>query len=187
LTMLPPGSLQGCYLKKYWEEKVNITVAGLETENKKMYTHASSYQREAARKFKGEHMQVRNTKQREHIISVLRDEGRPMSINEIYNAIITDLPRIAKSTIYRNIDQLLEQNLIEKHHFNDNEIFYLYKKNESEHTHFIICDECKCTYSIPSCPIREIEDYIAAEGFVIKNHQIQITGLCKNCAQNHSK
>ena len=132
-------------------------------------------------------MQVRNTKQRKHIISVLKDFDRPMSINDIYNAIIYELPGIAKSTIYRNIDQLLEQNLIEKHHIMDNEVYYHYKESDREHTHYIICDECKSTYSLPSCPIREIEDYIEAEGFIIKNHQIQITGLCKNCAQNHSK
>ncbi len=112
-----------------------------------------------------------------------------MSINEIYNAIIYQLPRIAKSTIYRNIDQLYEQNLIEKHHFSDNEIFYLYKESVDKHTHFIICDQCKCTFSLPSCPIQELEDYIEAEGFIIKDHQIQITGLCKSCAynQNHLK
>lgn len=132
-------------------------------------------------------MNVRNTKQKQLIISILRDADRPMSINEIYNRIIHKLPRIAKSTIYRNIDMLLEQNLIEKYHFNDNEIFYLFKENEGEHTHFIICDDCKKIYNLPSCPIRVIEDSIEAEGFIIKDHQIQITGICKSCSINQIK
>lgn len=127
-------------------------------------------------------MQVRNTKQKKHIISILKKSNRPLSINEIYNKIIYELPRIAKSTIYRNIDLLLEQNLIEKYYFNDNEIFYLYKERDSDHTHFIICDDCKKIYNLPSCPLREIENSIKAEGFIIKNHQIQITGICKSCA-----
>ena len=131
-------------------------------------------------------MQVRTTKQKKHILSILKESNRPLSINEIYNRIVCELPRIAKSTIYRNIDLLLEHNLIEKHHFNDNETFYLYKENEDDHTHFIICDECKKTYSLPSCPIKEIEDAIKAEGFLIKDHQIQIVGICKSCAFNHS-
>lgn len=132
-------------------------------------------------------MQVRNTKQKKLIMSVLKDSDRPLSINEIYNAIVYELPRIAKSTIYRNIDLLLEQGLIEKHHFNDNQVFYLYKESEDDHTHFIICEDCKKTYSLPSCPIREIEDSIEAEGFIIKDHQFQITGICKSCSLNHSK
>lgn len=127
----------------------------------------------------------RNTKQKQLIVSILKEANRPLSINDIYKIIIKDLPRIAKSTIYRNIDLLLNQNLIEKHNFNDNEIFYLYKENRDDHTHFLRCDDCKSVYNLPSCPIREIEDSIEAEGFIIKEHQIQITGICKNCASNH--
>jgi Fe2+ or Zn2+ uptake regulation protein len=132
-------------------------------------------------------MNVRNTKQRQLIISILKDADRPLSINEIYNKLIHELPRIAKSTIYRNIDQLLGQNLIEKHNFNHNEIFYLYKGNKGEHSHFIICDDCKKIYNLPTCPIREIEDFIETEGFIIMDHQIQIIGICKSCALNHKK
>ena len=106
-------------------------------------------------------------------------------INDIYNKIIDKLPRIAKSTIYRNIDQLTSLNLIEKFHFDENEIFYLYKGNDQEHSHFIVCHECKKFYTLPSCPIRELEDSIEAEGFIIKDHKFQISGICKNCSLNH--
>lgn len=128
----------------------------------------------------------RNTRQRQLIISILKESHQPLSINDIYREITRELPRIAKSTIYRNIDQLLEQNLIDKYYYNDNEIFYHYKESRNEHTHFIICDECKKTFNLPSCPIIEIEDAIEAEGFIIKDHQIQITGTCKNCAKKNS-
>lgn len=127
-------------------------------------------------------MQTRNTRQKKHIISILKNSNKPLSINEIYDRVIYELPKIAKSTIYRNIDILLEQNLIEKYFFNDNEIFYLYKDKDSQHTHFIICDDCKKIYNLPSCPIREIEASISSEGFIIKDHQIQITGICRNCS-----
>lgn len=129
---------------------------------------------------------MRNTKQKKHIISILKNAKHPLSINEIYNRIICDLPRIAKSTIYRNIDLLLDQNLIEKHHLNDNEIFYLYKENDGDHTHYVICDDCEKTYNLPSCPIEEIENYMETEGFIIKDHQLHISGVCKDCA-SHNK
>lgn len=126
----------------------------------------------------------RNTKQKQLIVSILKNARRPLSINEIYNKTIHNLPRIAKSTIYRNIDMLLDNNLIEKYYFNDNEVFYRYKENENEHAHYIICDKCKNVYDLPFCPIREIEKSIEADGFIIKEHQIQITGICKSCAKN---
>lgn len=124
----------------------------------------------------------RNTKQKQLILSILKDAERPLSINDIYNRMVSEIPRIAKSTIYRNIDMLLSQNMIEKYYLNDNEVFYKYKNDKNEHIHYIICDNCKKIYTLPTCPIKELEEAIKAEGFIIKDHQIQITGLCKNCA-----
>ncbi len=129
----------------------------------------------------------RNTRQKQLILSILKEADRPMSINEVYLQVAKELPKIAKSTIYRNIDALLEQNLIDKYHFNDTEIFYRIKADTSEHKHFIICDECKKVFDLPSCPIHEIEHTIEENGFIIKDHLIQITGTCKNCADQNNK
>ena len=124
----------------------------------------------------------RNTKQKQLILTILRETDRPMSINEIYLQVIKLLPKIAKSTIYRNIDTLLSQNLIDKYHYNDNEVFYRIKADSNEHKHFILCDDCKQVFDLPSCPIHEIEHLLEEEGFIIKDLLIQITGTCKNCA-----
>jgi Fur family ferric uptake transcriptional regulator len=126
----------------------------------------------------------RNTKQKQIILTIMKEAGRPMSINEIYSQIVLQLPRIAKSTIYRNIDSLLNQNLIDKYHLNDNETFYRIKADQSEHKHLVICDECKKVFDLPSCPLNALEDAMEEKGFIIKEHQIQITGICKACAKN---
>ncbi len=129
---------------------------------------------------------TRNTKQKQIILTILKEADRPMSINEIYQQVVQVLPKIAKSTIYRNIDVLLNQNLIDKYHFNDFEIFYRIKANRSEHKHFVICDDCNQLFDLPICPIHELEHSMEEEGFIIKDHQIHISGICKNCA-NQSK
>jgi Fe2+ or Zn2+ uptake regulation protein len=110
-----------------------------------------------------------------------------MSINEIYSKTVDKLPKIAKSTIYRNIDALLSQNLIDKYHLTDNEVYYRIKADKDEHRHFVICDDCKKVFNLPSCPIHEIETTMEEEGFIIKKHQIEITGICKDCLKNKSK
>lgn len=130
---------------------------------------------------------ARNTKQKQLILSILKESNRPMSINEIYAQVVLSLPKIAKSTIYRNIDALLDQNLIDKYHLNDNEIFYRIKANSSEHKHFVICDDCKKVFDLPTCPIHDLENAMEEEGFIIKDHQIQISGICKACAKNKMK
>ncbi len=127
---------------------------------------------------------TRNTKQKQLILSILKKADRPMSINEIYSQVVMTLPKIAKSTIYRNIDTLLNQNLIDKYHLNDNEIFFRIKANSSEHKHFVICDDCKKIFDLPTCPIHNLENVMEEEGFIIKDHHIQISGICKTCAKN---
>ncbi len=130
---------------------------------------------------------IRNTKQRQLILSILRETDRPMSINEIYLQVTKDMPKLAKSTIYRNIDALLSQKLIDKYHFKDNEVFYRIKADSDEHKHFLLCVDCKKVFDLPSCPIHEIEHAIEEEGFIIKDHLIQITGTCKTCALQNKK
>ncbi len=128
----------------------------------------------------------RNTKQKQLLLAILKEADRPMSINEIYTQVVIQLPKIAKSTIYRNIDSLLSQNLIDKYHLNDNEIFYRIKADSNEHKHFVICDDCKKVFDLPSCPIHALENAMEEEGFIIKDHQIQISGICKSCSKNNS-
>lgn len=124
----------------------------------------------------------RNTKQKQLILSLLKEADKPMSINELYAQVVLTLPKIAKSTIYRNIDQLLNQNLIDKYHLNDNEIFYRIKQDKDEHKHIVICDDCKKVFDLPSCPILELEHSMSEKGFIIKEHHIQINGICQTCA-----
>jgi Fe2+ or Zn2+ uptake regulation protein len=125
----------------------------------------------------------RNTRQKQLILTILREADRPISINEVYSQVVLSLPTIAKSTIYRNIDSLLSQNLIDKYHFNNNEVFYRIKTDTNEHKHVVICDDCKKVFDLPSCPIHALEDAMEEEGFIIKEHQIQINGICKSCAK----
>ncbi|NLC17826.1 MAG: transcriptional repressor [Clostridiales bacterium] len=124
----------------------------------------------------------RNTRQKQLLLNILREADRPMSINELHTKLSEVLPKIAKSTIYRNIDSLLAQNLIDKYRLNDNEVYYKIKADSHEHKHYLICDNCKKTFDLPSCPIRDLENAMKEKGFIIKDHQIQINGLCKSCA-----
>lgn len=128
----------------------------------------------------------RNTRQKQLLLAILKEAERPLSINEIYSRLVNQLPRIAKSTIYRNIDSLLSQDLIEKYHLNDSEVFYRIKADRSEHRHYVICEDCKKIFDLPSCPIHALENAMEEEGFIIRDHQIQISGICKSCAQSNN-
>lgn len=131
--------------------------------------------------------QRRNTKQKQHILSILKTAQRPLSINEIHQCCIEEYPKTAKSTIYRNIDSLLKQNLIDKYYLNDNELFYQIRSYSSEHKHYVVCNECKKIFDLPLCPIHEIQHSLSDYGFQITNHYIQINGICKDCQLKQKK
>lgn len=126
---------------------------------------------------------TRNTKQKQQILSILRTAKRPLSINEIYTCCIETQPKIAKSTIYRNIDSLIKQNLVDKYYFSENEMFYQIKNNSTDHKHYVICNDCHKIFDLPICPIHEIEASLQEYGFSISDHYIQIAGICREC--NH--
>ena len=127
--------------------------------------------------------QKRNTRQKQIILSILKNSNKPMSINEVYQAVKEFAPNIAKSTIYRNIDALIKQDLVDKYYLSDSELFYKIKRDTHEHKHYVICDECKRMFDLPVCPIHEIQDTMSSEGFTITDHYIQISGICKECKE----
>ncbi|MDO5520282.1 MAG: transcriptional repressor [bacterium] len=129
----------------------------------------------------------RNTKQKQHILNILSTAKRPMSINEIYNCCIECYPKIAKSTIYRTIDSLLKQDLIDKYFLSDNEMFYQIKNNTTGHKHYVICNCCKKIFDLPYCPIHDIQDSLNAYGFSVTDHYIQISGICNECKTHTHK
>ena len=106
-----------------------------------------------------------------------------MSINEIYNCCTEAYPKIAKSTIYRNIDVLIKQNLIDKYYLQENEMFYQIKNTTAEHKHYVICNSCKKMFDLPVCPIHDIQSSLDEYGFTVTDHYIQITGQCKECKE----
>ena len=126
---------------------------------------------------------TRNTKQKQQILSILSTANRPMSINEIYQCCQETSPKIAKSTIYRNIDSLIKQEVIDKYFLSENEMFYQIKNTKTEHKHYVICNTCKKMFDLPLCPIHEIEVALEGYGFHVTDHYIQISGQCKDCKQ----
>ena len=127
--------------------------------------------------------QKRNTKQKQIILSILKSSKKPMSINDIYTSVKEIVPNIAKSTIYRNMDALSKQDLIDKFYLSDTELFYKIKGDTHEHKHYIICEQCKHMFDLPICPIHDISHLLEQDGFTITDHYIQISGICKDCRE----
>lgn len=112
------------------------------------------------------------TKNRVKVINTIIELEDKSTIHNIINN--TD---IDKSTIYRILNILINNNILEKDINYDGEDYYVLKNN---HKHYIKCVKCNKTIKLDKCPI----DIININDFKIINHNLKIEGICKKCRES---
>lgn len=112
------------------------------------------------------------TKQRLEILDIINKLDIEATNKNILNKINID-----KSTVYRTIETLLKNNILETSINYKNELYYQIKK---EHKHYIKCIKCHQKEEINICPVEDLEK----KGFKIITHKIEIDGICNKCTEN---
>ncbi len=124
------------------------------------------------------------SKQREIIFDTLQENVVHPTAEYLYTKIKEKDPRISLATLYRNLNQLAENGIIKKIDGLENSSHF--DHNTHEHYHFI-CKKCKRVFDIDAdvAPelIRKTEELT---DFVIENHDIVFSGICKDCRQTGS-
>jgi Fe2+ or Zn2+ uptake regulation protein len=89
------------------------------------------------------------------------------------------------STIYRNLEILTENEIIEKISYNEETKYKL--REQGFHHHLMICTLCHKTKPLPFCPFGELESYIKNDtDFLPTNHHVEIYGYCNNCRKKQN-
>ena len=130
----------------------------------------------------------RQTKQREIILAILKAAGQALSAEQIWEQAKAELPTVALTTVYRNLDRLLEQRLISAVMLPDGAAArYL---PAGIHRHHLVCLGCDKTVDLPHCPLESVEAELEEKtGFSIARHSLEIYGYCGQCRQrqDHGK
>jgi Fe2+ or Zn2+ uptake regulation protein len=119
---------------------------------------------------------MRNTKQKTAIKDVLKT-GKHLSAEEIFHNIKNNM-KIDMSTIYRNLNIMLENGEVEK--IVNPEGVALYHIKSKHHGH-LICKSCSDIYEIPCNLCEMFHDISDKMGFKDTEHVINIYGYCKKC------
>jgi Fur family transcriptional regulator, ferric uptake regulator len=85
------------------------------------------------------------------------------------------------TTIYRSLESLVEQGLVQAVELGDGE-----KRFElitpGEHHHHLICHRCKDSVHLDQCLIDDLQSAIQSTyEFEVQGHILEIFGLCKQC------
>ena len=138
-------------------------------------------------RFKGEGF--RWTITRKAILDFLSKTSKHMSAQEIYDSLLKLYPGIGLSTVYRTLDLLSRIGLVNKLNIGEGKSRYEYRPGEeSTPHHHLICTNCGRIIDYSDfldeelILIGKIEKNLARKhNFVVKNHNIDFYGLCKDC------
>ena len=124
----------------------------------------------------------RETPQRKVILEELRRFDSHPSADEIFEKVRQRLPRISLGTVYRNLDILVEMDLIRKLEVGGT----LKRYDPITEPHYHI--RCTCCDRIIDAPLKTVEsmetELKALTDFKIIGHHLEFVGLCPDCAQN---
>ncbi len=118
----------------------------------------------------------RQTKQKTAVYDVLMSTTSHPTADWVFQEVRKSLPQVSLGTIYRNLNQLVEDGLVVEI-LSERNISH-YDANPAAHTHFIctLCDE------ISDLPLPKISmDLIREEGHRVDRTDLQFFGVCSKC------
>jgi Fur family ferric uptake transcriptional regulator len=125
----------------------------------------------------------RQTRQRETIFKVLKAARGPLTIPEIHSRAHMDKKsgKAGIATIYRTINLLLENSLIQQVILPTGETRYEMAEDKGHHHHHFKCNKCQSVYDLEICPVGLPQGTMIPGGFRIDSHEITLFGLCPDC------
>ena len=121
------------------------------------------------------------TKQRRAVLNVFLQCDNHVSVEELYNIVSEQEPKIGLATIYRTLALLTKSGLALEMDFGDGQKRYESSYMNAHHDH-MVCTECGKIIEFNHPLIEKYQDEIAIQnGFKITSHKLDLFGLCNNC------
>lgn len=124
----------------------------------------------------------RKTMQRDVVLQVLTEAGRPLSPQEIFQAAKTEVPSLGIATVYRNIKTLLENGTLQPVELPG--VAQRYEIAGKHHHHHFHCNSCGKVYEIEGCSMKEEHHLNLPANFEVEDHVVVLYGRCADCAQS---
>jgi Fur family ferric uptake transcriptional regulator len=120
------------------------------------------------------------TKSTTRILSTLEHVGGFASAQEIHRMMTRDGKNIGLTTIYRGLQSLVSEKIVDILRRDDGEA--IYRVCGVAHHHHLVCKDCGRTVEIEG---QDIEKWAAGQaakyGFREVGHSAEIFGICSNC------
>ncbi|MCG8540377.1 MAG: transcriptional repressor [Clostridia bacterium] len=125
------------------------------------------------------------TPQRRGILNtIIKNQGKHLSSEEVYDFVKKDCPEIGLATVYRTLQLLDDLGIITKISFDDGCARYeLNTHSDDDHQHHhVICTKCGEVLEVEVDLLEHLEEEIEKSyDFQVKDHKVKFFGLCSKC------
>ncbi|MBR2473940.1 MAG: transcriptional repressor [Clostridia bacterium] len=130
-------------------------------------------------------MEVYKTKQRELVLSYLKDNNRCMSADEIIAGLRDNGHAVSKTTVYRCLELFSNAGQASKFLNSQGEsAVYRYSGGHDSHFH-LKCTECNKTVCADCGFINRMQEHFYNHhGFTVSKTHTVIYGLCRDCGRS---
>lgn len=121
------------------------------------------------------------TKVRSRLIELFIQSAQPLSVPEVLETLHSEGLFVNKTTIYREVEFLIQQNLLRTVDLRERGKRFEYEDNS--HHHHLICINCKKMEDFESeNDLQEVEIRIKKKhNFTVLQHSLEFYGLCTKC------
>ena len=118
------------------------------------------------------------------LIELICFEHRPLTVSEMLAALSIDKPSINKTTVYREIEVLLSEDLLDAVDFGDDQ--HRYELKHDMHHHHLICTKCdQIDDVVMNGDLGLFEKGISLKkGFQVSSHKLEFFGVCSSCRED---
>ena len=124
---------------------------------------------------------LRPTKVRTLLFECLSEASRPQSVPEILEVFQRRKYLPNKTTLYRQVEQLVEQGVLSRVQLASERVSY---ELALDHHHHFVCRQCSqvTKLQINENPIQKVILALAADGKQVTDHHFEFFGICELCA-----
>jgi Fur family transcriptional regulator, peroxide stress response regulator len=125
----------------------------------------------------------KRSRQRERILSILQNTDTHPTASWVYDELKKEFNNLSMGTVYRNINILVDQNLVQK--IEAGSSFDRFDANTDIHYHFI-CRNCGRIDDLPLAKMADLNEMISREtGYQADGHRLDFYGTCPACSESH--
>lgn len=122
----------------------------------------------------------RVTVQRRSVLQAMADLGCAQGAEQVHARARRLYPRLGIVTVYRTLDALAREGLVQAVHLGDGRVRYELTE-EGRHHHHLICLSCGSVERVEECAIQPLEAAGRRRGFTVTAHRVELFGYCERC------